>query len=224
MQNNQEEQFHIVAKDISTQLGKSLVTRPYIAIIDLLGVTRYCDEPLEQFLDFMQNFIRSNFNLLQIGDHSLPLGSVNLAFFKASSKAMIVIYTVKGLAGQLLSFKSKMFEWTDQIEALLGDLEFPAPAIPTETRTIGIQNEPEIQAAAPPPPPTKRGLKTVPFLTKKLTGKEKFSIEVAQILQACDGEHSVQDICSETGYPLLKINDIIRTYQKKNWITLKRIV
>ncbi len=222
MQNSQEEQFRLIAKEITTDLGKLLVTRPYVAIIDMLGYVHYFDEPLEQFLEFTQNFVKSNFNLLEVGDHSLPLGGVNLAFFKASSKAMIVMYTVKGLTGQLLAFKAKMFEWTERIEALLGDLEFPAPAIPTETTTIGVVSEPEVAAA--PPRPKKRGMKTVPFLTKQLSGKEKFSIDVAQILQLCNGDNTVQDICDETGYPLLKINDIIRTYQKKKWIALKRIV
>jgi len=221
--------FNQILKEISNNIGKIMGTRPYIAIVDYTGCIWQYDAPLEQFIEFIQNFVLSNFHLLKIGDHSLPLGGLNLAFFKISQKAMIIIYTLKGLSGQLLSFKQKMFEWSDRIDALLSDLQPPQVTpvqitSPSATHNDMAAKSPTIAAPKPPTRDKKRGLKTVPILTKKLTGKEKFSLDVAHILELCDGHHTVLEMAEETGFPLLKINDIIRTYQKKGWISLKRIV
>jgi len=223
-QSEEEQLFYEVALDISKQVGKLLVSRCYVAILDLFGTLRYADEPLIPFSEFMKEFVKSNVNLLTAGDHSLPLGGVNLAFFKVSDRAMIVLYTDKGYSGQLLTFKSRMFEWSKKIDELIGDIKIPASSVRIQDPSVGIEPEVQDTASEPAEPEKKRGMKTVPILTRKLSGKEKFSLEVAQVLQFCDGTHSINDIQVETGYPLLKINNIIRTYQKKEWITLKRIV
>ena len=223
--------FEEIAREIVKDVGTQLVTRPYLSIVDFTGNIHYIDDPLASFTEFIHNFVKSNFYLLTVGDHSLPLGGVNLAFFKVSDKAMIVIYTVKGLSGQLLAFKTKMFDYSAKIDALLGHITpaepaAPTPAVTTQTSETASYSTYETTPAAPAPapPPKKRGLRTVPTLTRELTGKEKFPIEVAQVLNFCDGKHSVKDICEKTGYTLLKINEIIRTYQKKKWVELKRIL
>lgn len=208
--------FHTIATEITQTLGKILVTHPYVGIIDYNGTIYHIDEPLQPFLDVMKNFVTSNFNLLQIGDHSFPLGAVNIAFFKVSSKAMVVLYTLKGLAGQLLAFKMKMFDWTKRIDGLLDQLNIPPPPIPTQKLEL------EIRYSGTSKPQFRSGITTVPILIKKLKGKEKFSIEVAQVLQFCDGKHTLHEICEETGYSLLKVNEILRDYKKKKWVEIKR--
>ena len=98
-------------------------------------------------------------------------------------------------------------------------------------------SEPEIQNALPeitpeiviqstetPTKTIKKGVKMVPILKKKLSSKEKFSVEGARILGLCDGRHSVDDICEETKYSRLKVNDVIREHQKKDRIEVKRIL
>lgn len=220
-------EFQTIAKEIVGFVGKLLSTRPYVAIVDFMGNIWFTDAPLEQFIEFIQNFVMANFNLLQIGEHSLPLGGINLAFFKVSPKAMIVLYTIKGLTGQLLSFKSQMFHWSERIEALLAHFVIEAPTDLTSrtAESTSYTSEPtEQETQTAQTPLMERGTRSVPVLTKELSGKEKFSIDVVQVLQLCDGNHSVSQIAEETGYPLLKINDIIRNYQKKKWITLKRLV
>lgn len=263
MYNAKPDSFEEIAKDILAALGRLLATRPYIAITDSNGTIRFIDPPLELYAKFIQNFVYNNFNLLGVGDHSLPLGGVNLAFFKLSPIALVVLYTMKGVTGQLLSFKAKMFEWSGRIDQLISGVvtTIPAPqaqtasseplAYPTSTAYPPSTQYPPSPAYpastpeaasptyAPSPastapsstsaselaaPSTKAGLKSVPFLIKKLTGKEKFPLEEAQILQFCDGTNSIEDICAKTGYARLKVDEVIRDYQKKKWIELKRIV
>ena len=239
MINAKPDSFETIAKDILTNVGKLLATRPYIAITDMSGSVLFIDAPLEIYAKFIQNFVANNFHLLQLGDHSLPLGGVNLAFFKVSDKAIIVLYTVKGITGQLLAFKGKMFEWTTRIDQLMGGPATPllpqqppfqvtsSVAVPQVIASVANATTVEsttLSSAGPATATTKAGLKTVPFLMKKLTGKEKFPLEDAQILQFCDGTNSIEDICAKTGYARLKVDQVIREYQKRKWIELKRIV
>lgn len=248
MYNAKPDSFENIAKEILVNVGKLLATRPYIAIANISGTIQYIDPPLEIYAKFIQNFVYNNFNLLGIGEHSLPLGGVNLAFFKISAQAIVVLYTLKGITGQLLAFKPKMFDWSTRIDQLMGGVAAPIPT-PSPTPTFSPAPSPAPQypvtsratvpeaaasvasAARTTPssteaaaPGTKAGLKTVPFLMKKLTGKEKFPLEDAQILQFCDGTNSIEDICIKTGYPRLKVDEVIRDYQKRKWIELKRIV
>jgi len=213
------EDFYTIVKEIASVFGQLLISRPYFSIIDALGTIHYMDEPFGAYSEFIQNFVVSNFHLLNVGDHSFPLGGVNLAFFKLSSKTMIVIHTQKGPSGQLLSFKSKILDWGPRFDKLIGEI---APVVPTiQISEFSGEAEPAIITETSK---DKAGLKTVPFLVKNLTGKEKFPIEEAQILQYCDGKHALESICEETGYPRLKIDEIIRRYQKKKWIEIRRVI
>jgi hypothetical protein len=211
-----------IVKDISSLFGTILGARPYLAIIDGAGIFHYIDTPLEEYEEFVKTFTTSNFHLLRPGDHSLPLGGINLAFFKISKKVMIVLYTKKGRAGQLLAFKSQMDKWAPQIDELVGEVEILAPPIQIPTEHVEeepelIQEESEIQVKS-------HGLRTIPSLIRELTGKEKFPLDVATIFQYCDGEHSIEEICQLTDYPRLKVDNIIRKYQKKKWIDVKRVL
>lgn len=87
-----------------------------------------------------------------------------------------------------------------------------------------ITIETAIQSTEPLTKVSKKGLVMVPVLTKKLSSTEKFTVEAVRILDLCDGKHSVHDICQETKYPILKVNQIIKEYQKKNWIEVTRLI
>ncbi len=214
--------FYEVVKDISSLFGTMLGARPYISIIDGAGIIHYIDFPLEEYQEFITSFITSNFHLLGTGDHSLPLGGINLAFFKISKKVMIVLYTKKGRTGQLLAFKSQMDKWTSKIDELVGEVEILAPPIQVPTGTV--EDEPEIMNQEAAKQVKSHGLRTIPSLIRDLTGKEKFPLDVATIFQYCDGEHSIEEICQLTDYPRLKVDNIIRKYQKKKWIDVKRVL
>ena len=217
-----QEAFINIAKEIWTNFGRLLGTRPYIAIVDGAGIIHYIDSDLKEYENFISNFVSTNFNLLKVGDHSLPLGGINLAFFKVSYKTMIILHTKKGRSGQLLAFKSKMFDYAKIIDTFIGEVAIIAPPIRVQDDSAGIDHEPEV--LPPTAMPKTRVIKTIPVIVKKLSGKEKFPLEEAQILQYCDGEHSIEEISEVTEYPRLKVDNVIKMYQKKKWIAIKRIL
>lgn len=112
--------FRTVAQAISATMGQILATRPYLAILDILGNVYYTHGDLNGHLDFIQQFVTNNFDWLDVGDHSIPFGSkINLGFFRISKRAIVVLYTKKGTSGQLLAFKMRMCEWSSAIESLI---------------------------------------------------------------------------------------------------------
>ena len=212
------ESFYEIAKEIVNIFGKIFAARPYIAILDANGNIFFKEDQLKAHIDYIQNFVKANFNLLEVGDHSLPLGGVNLAFFKVSPKAIIVIYITKGFTGQLLAFRSRMQEWSAKIDELIGPITLLQDLSPAPKKEIIAESSQSGSGTLT------QSLKRLPMLVKKLDGKEKFPIEVATILQFCDGKHSVEEICEKTSYPKVKVNQIISEYQKKKWVDLKKVM
>ena len=221
-----EEGFYKIAKDILRNSSQLFVSRPYIAIIDRTAEVHYIDDfyPLEQYKKFLRHFIRENYSLLRIGDHSMPLGGTNLGIFRLSDKAFVILYLEKGPSGQLLSFKARMNEWAQDIDNLIGDISID----PLEELKKSIESV-EKEELKPTNVVFKRdiegkGFKEIPFLVKKLSGKEKFGDEEARVVGLCDGVHSVEDICNEIKIPKIKVKEIIKQYQKKNWVEMKRLI
>jgi hypothetical protein len=62
----------------------------------------------------------------------------------------------------------------------------------------------------------------IPVLTKRFTGKEKFPLQDMKILQFCDGTHTIEAICQKTGFSSVKVDLILREYQKKNLIKITK--
>jgi hypothetical protein len=207
------------------ELGQLMFSRPYIAIIDGTGKIRFIDEELNDYKNFLKEFVSKNFSLLEIGDHSLPIGGVSLAFFKPAPSFLVVIHSKKGPTGQLLSFKKIMYNYSTKIEELIGEIELPIKKIKIVEENI----EEEKKEIVEQPKEEKLKLKSapksqrVPFLLKKL-GKQKFKIETSRILELCDGSHSITNICNETNYPKLKVEMTLRKYESKGWIKFKRVI
>lgn len=202
-----------ISKQIVRELGPFLLSRPYIGIYNALGEALHQDADLDEFSDLISTFIRSNFAHLNVSDHSMPIGGKTLAFFKTTKKSMVVIYCKKGALGQLLSFKSQIPKYGPMIDEIVGEL----PELPSTSSPL-ISGEPEKAGKLE----KDTGLEIVPTLTRKLTGKEKFPIMESQILQFCDGRHSVDQIVDETDQTRIFINQVIRKYQKKGWLKLVR--
>ncbi|MHA1130628.1 MAG: hypothetical protein ACTSQI_06585 [Candidatus Helarchaeota archaeon] len=222
---DEQEYFYQITKEIQDVFGKIFATRPYIAILDGLGNILHIDEPLSnQHLNFIQEFVQKNFSFLKVGDYSFPLGGINLGFFKVSPKAIICLYTSKGLSGQLLAFKARMHEWSAKIDEKIGDLSIPTKSIFSESKQEEVKSVEPATTAPKPALGMKKGFRDVPVLIKKLRGKEKFPIEVAQVLNLCDGKHSIEEICMKTNYNIVKVKDILYEYEKKKWIKHKRIL
>ena len=109
-----------------------------------------------------------------------------------------------------------MYEWSDKIDEKIGPLVSPS-TLSTEGPKPGETIKPSIVKKEKP-------FKRIPIIKRKLTGKEKFSIEVASILQFCDGKHSIEDIRNETKYSIITVKEVLKEYQKKDWIKFKKII
>jgi hypothetical protein len=212
LSDEEHQKFYQIASQISAELGPALSTRPYVSIVDFSGNIKYMELELESYEEFIVNFAKTNFPLLQIGDHSMPISGTNLAFFKASRKALIVIYTKKGLIGQLLVFKTRMNKFAKLIDSLI-------PEEPTMQETIPFSttSEPEVVAEAEP---KEDRPKIIPRLLKKIGKKAKFPLNEVVILNYCDGKNTLEDIMREGNLKRAAIWEILDKYKKKGWISV----
>ncbi|MHA1357637.1 MAG: hypothetical protein ACTSRC_05975 [Candidatus Helarchaeota archaeon] len=209
---NHDEIFHPIVKEITSHLKSILVSRAYIAIIDAAGTIHYIDTPaFDEYIFFIQRYTKKNFHLLKIGNHSIPFGGVSLAFFKISLKALVILYMPKGPVGQLLVFKPIMAKWAEKLDELIGEIE-----VQSSTVDLCTPIEQEMKQITT--------VKRVPLLVKPLPNKRKYSMDVATVLQYCDGTYSLEEICDETKFSRLKVDLILREYQKKKFIKILRVL
>ncbi|MHA1697044.1 MAG: double zinc ribbon domain-containing protein [Candidatus Helarchaeota archaeon] len=190
-----------IVKKIANDMRKLLSNPIQIGIIDNNNNLKYIDPVLEEkYADFIKSFATGNFSVLDVGEHSLPLSGVNIGFFKLSEKAMIVLYSESGPVGQLLAFKGRMHKYSDYIDKFI-DMKLEKGK-------------------------SKQVEKTAYRVPIKLDGieRKKFSMTEAKVIHLIDGKNTIEDICEKTNLPRLKVDEIIKKYQKKGWIKLKRII
>jgi len=184
-----KEQIHQVVDEIKKTMGQLIGSRVYIGLYDNKGQSILEEEALGGFKEFIASFIKTNFNLLENNDHSLPLSGHGIIFFKLNAKLMIVLYIIKGKVGQLLAFKPKMKYFGEKI----------APLLESSSEAPETQSEAVLEEAVVP-----LGLQTIrrklfinPKMTKKITGKEKFDISEAKLFQFYTGDHMLDEIKQE---------------------------
>lgn len=227
-----EERFLALIKEIQTALRETLVTRAYVAITDSVGTIHFVESTsiFDQYLYFIRSYVRENFSLLNVGEYSIPFGGINLAFFKVSPKSLIVLFAPLGPVGQLLPFRNMVSKFAKRVDDLIGSLDYES--LPSECSEFATpepipapQEEPPQPIETPDPLPNQPQYTVrVPILKVKLTEKVKFPLNDMQVLQFCDGAHTIEEICKRTKFPHLKVDMIIREYQKKNLLELKRVV
>jgi len=172
-----------------------------VGVVDSEGKISYMDPPILPFADFISTFAKENFGLLEVGGHSIPISRQNLVLFKVSDKYMIVLYAASGASGQLLVFKAQASKYLQVFEKLK-----------LETLTL-------------PSGGTKTTLKTIPVLNVKIDfTKKKFPVDEASVLYLIDGKNTLPKIVEETKLPRIRVNEILRKFQKKKWIRIKRVI
>lgn len=229
-----EEQFIALTREIQTALRETLVTRAYVAIADAVGTVHFVESTsiFDQYLYFIKSYTHDNFSLLNIGDYSIPFGGVNLAFFKVSQKALIILYAPLGPVGQFLSFRNMAKKFAGRVDDLIGSIDYDRissecaepespepPAVPEEI-SVPLTEVMDLPLKKPQQQYTVR----FPILKIKLTDKVKFPLNDMQVLQYCDGNYSIEEIVKKTKFPQLKVDMILRDYQKKNLVEIKRVV
>ncbi|MFX0132715.1 MAG: zinc ribbon domain-containing protein [Candidatus Hodarchaeota archaeon] len=195
-----------IANEIIEYMNKILSRTTYLGIFGENEKVYYMQGALKRYLPFLQSYIEENFNLLGIGDHSIPLSGVNLVFFKTSEHSIVVLHTREGPVGQLLAFKSRMFRFADRIEEeIIKELPVKKKSRPKTHKVPAVSAE------------------RIPVLTVPIE-KKKFPMDEASILHIIDGEKTITEICQKTKIPRLKVNEILKKYQKKGWVRLKRVI
>jgi len=192
-----------IAKEITSKLGGILAVRIYLGIADSSGQLVYLDPELEQFKDFIYNFVKNNFKYLKVGDHSLPISGRNIMFFRLP-KAMVIIYSVKGRVGQLLSFKSLLPKYMNSFDPFVPDLSpelqrQETQLIAATPRTETITTAPVETIEKPVFSRKEAYLKEIhPRLGKKIKEGAKFSLTTSVLLNYSDGENSILDLFDRT--------------------------
>jgi len=110
-----------IVRDISKEMSELLMKKVYVAIMDRIGQVYYADDDLDKHVEFCTNFLKNNFHVLDVGDHSIPLSNINLIFFKTSDNFATILFTREGRVGQLLAFKRKMESYGEKIEKALSE-------------------------------------------------------------------------------------------------------
>lgn len=214
------ETIYDLVKTMTNKMGELLGVKVYITVTDNEGNFIASDTVFEDYKEFIHNFIKTNFKFLKLGDHSIPLSSENIIFFKTSNNSITVLYNPKGKIGQLLTFKSIMNKYCDSIDNCISlskdsleniieqpsiTLEIPqkklkVPYILRNDRLFGKLN---------------------PFLKKDLKDKDKFSIINAQILKFCDGSHNLNEIKELVHIDDFKLVETLFDFLAKKIISFK---
>ena len=178
-----------LARELSLDFGTSIHTKPYIGFFDYYGNILYMDKSLDKYVQLASDFVNNNFKLMSVGDHSIPFSGANLVLFKITSKAVAIIYTLKGFTAQLLSFKNYIPQIAPLFKFNLKDLPEP------DHQEILIDVTDDIKEEI-----DDKKFKVYPVFTEKIGKKDKFSIEEMAVIQHCDGKNDLREVISKSKY------------------------
>lgn len=211
------EEVASLAKELSSKLGNLVGVRVYITITDQNGNSVFNDTSLEVHKDFIQNFVKNNFNYLNIGDHSIPLSNKNIIFFKTTDSSVAVLHNPKGKIGQLLLFRKIMEDYTDLMKDTLNFNDNvqvkPVEEVPEEVLI------PQTKIISPIVSKKEKFLDTIyPFFNKKAKIKEKFTFNESNILRKIDENNSINNIFKGLDIDEMEIMDAIYKFKQKGLI------
>jgi len=209
-----------VGKSIMDKMGKLTGVRVYVSITDREGNFIYFDSAFENYKDFIKDFVQANFLYLSHGDHSIPLSSENIIFFKSTAHAMIILFNPKGKIGQLLTFKSMVNEYSDSIERCT--LKIESVSIEMSAKSSISLEMPPMEIKVPIFSRREKMFKNIkPTLGKKFKGKEKFNFEETLVLNKCDGNQSLFDILESPDLKDFEIIDILHKFFSKKVVLIE---
>ncbi len=209
-----------VAKEIMAKMGEMTGVRVYVSITDSYGNFIYSNSAFKNHEKFITDFVHTNFKYLQQGDHSIPLSSENIVFFKSADNAMIILYNPKGKIGQLLTFKSMLNKYSNSIEECTLKIE-SSPLNLAGNTSLSI--ELPLKELKIPTLSYRENLykNILPFYTKKISSKEKFSLLESQIMNLCGGTLSLFDIMNQLNIEDYQLFEILYKMLTKNYIDFR---
>ncbi len=102
-----------IKKELVALLGNLGI---YVAICDDKGNMKYIDNELDHFYKYIQEYTKSNFELMDLGAFAIPIK--RLIFFKVAEKVMIVLSAKITNANRLVTFICKI----DKYRAILNHI------------------------------------------------------------------------------------------------------
>jgi len=175
-------------------MEKLLLERVYIAIVKD-GSVLFASTALDNHLELLKLFSITEFQQMRDFDHHFPLPGTNLALFKAKD-ILIALYTKKGYQGQLLSFKTKLAKYVDELNEVSES---------SLIQTIAMEAKGQIR----------------PKLVETISLTMGLSEDESSVLKLCDGNHSIGEIQIKTRLPRKNVVDIIRHFESKGWLKLE---
>ncbi|MHA1145657.1 MAG: hypothetical protein ACTSRW_13030 [Candidatus Helarchaeota archaeon] len=217
-----QKRMNKITKTITQELGRVIGTRPYITVIDRNGTIHYSDESeFKEFGDYLVDFTRMNFNMLNIGDHSIPLSGKNLVFFKVSNSVIIVLFTKKGLVGQLLGYKSDLLQYASELQDVIGEVAPIEEQAVVDSGVAGAASAASVAIeVAPMDQQVEQYPQVFPRLIKPIKEKERFLIDQMAVLRYCDGNHDIVTISKETGLDVHTVYSILDAFEAKKRVEL----
>ncbi|MHA1265840.1 MAG: hypothetical protein ACTSRS_11460 [Candidatus Helarchaeota archaeon] len=202
---NKEQALEEITSEINKKLRDITGIPVFTAIIDPNGKILVADTIFEPLYELISNFVRTNFSLLDVGDHSIPISGNPLVFFRMKN-GIIALYSPKGRHGALLSFQSQFTNFQLKIDTLIGEIT-PQAVIPEK-------------GAPTPAVKYKRDPWKIPVVSiKKLQGNEKLSLKEALILNKCNENPSIQEILDISKTTLPVTLKILQKYENLGWIS-----
>lgn len=200
-----------------------------IAIADDLADIKYIDPELEkERLDYIKDYVSSNFSLIEIGQYSLPLSGVLLGFFKISENVMLILYSETGKIGNLLAYRGLVNTYAKKIDECLDllreidELESTSYEIIRLKKVAPIEVTSQTSIEITEKAPSTRLMDVTPNLVfPKLDQKfasKKFAFKEGLILQHCSGKNSIEDIINKSNFSKEEVEEVIEKYESKGWL------
>lgn len=227
--------FAEIANDMAKKMEKILSPPPSICICDSQGDINFIHNALKEKENYIREFVKTNFSLIEEGQYSLPISGTLLGFFKMSSKLLFVLYMESGKIGNLLLYRGLLENYRNVVEEVQSDLQSlkemeananlilklrqrggiskPPTAVPEKVETeLPVAFATTESIAEPEGPP---GI--YPELLERFHNK-KFNFQEGIILQNCKGKLTIEQIVVKSKFSESEVKEVIDQYQKKGWL------
>lgn len=231
-----------IVTEMLKKMSKILSPAPGLCLIDAQCDIKYLDSTLESRKDYILNFVKESFDLIEAGQYAHPVPSTLLVFFKLTPKFILVLFRDEGKIGNLLLYRGLLETYGAILHELsednqsLEDLEknanlilklrhkkgMAAPVAAVSPVTgVASSTASKIDTGVPVSQETiSAGVETeegFPMLLEKYRNK-KFNFDEGIILQQCNGKNTIEEVIKKSNFSKEVVCEVIDTYEKKGWV------
>ncbi|NVM52478.1 MAG: hypothetical protein HWN66_02160 [Candidatus Helarchaeota archaeon] len=239
-----------IVTDMQRKMKKIYSPAPAVCIANNQAELLYMDEMLGERLEYIIEYIKKNFDLIEEGQYSFPISGTLLGFFKMTSQIMFILYGKSGKIGNLLLFRGLLENFGQLIDELSSDLESMKRVEKNANLVIKLSKTQElvgpdfienlhappeevvaserIEIGGPIPTPSpaiapfpEGPVELYPELLERFRNK-KFNFQEGIIMQYADGQLSLSEIVTKSKYTKEEVLEIINSYQKKGWLKIHK--